>query len=410
MSTDTKPYSEAIRYHRQRQGWSQQRVAELVGTSEDMVSRWERGKNMPGPYYREKLCTLFQQDAEELGFITTHPTLEEKGIKQQIMHNSGSDHEHHHIQTTPYFSFGLLETTWIVVDGDGTSEYLPQNIHSHYDPRPDPLPEELLLRKKQVEEQHERNRSEGKPFQWNGERYSLDRFVMSRDPVHEEMSLDLWFKPSDYYTYLATNISLKDHNLREKYLQEVDWCEPIRYFSNSFGVSLAVITSDHYTLLTQRGRNQGSRPGDYSISVSEGLSRPLDQGTQGQAPDLYRCASRGLTEELGLTVYDDFLPSDIVFLSFGVDTHYAQWGLRGIVKVKRQAQDILDNWNTGVKDKIENTRIFPLEFEPEMLVPFIFSREPWAPAGLVCLYHALVHEFGRKKVREAIEHYQTQSR
>lgn len=174
---------------------------------------------------------------------------------------------------------------------------------------------------------------------------------------------------------------------------------------NSFGVSLVVITSDHYTLLTQRGRNQGSRPGDYSISVSEGLGRPLDQGTHGLAPDVYRCACRGLAEELGLNEYDDFLPSDIVFLSFGVDTQYAQWGLRGIVKVKKQVQDIIDYWNAGVKDKMENTRLFPLKFELETLIPFIFSHEPWAPAGLVCLYHALVHEFGRKKVHEAIEQF-----
>jgi len=370
-----------------------------------MVSRWERGKSMPGPFYREKLCTLFQKDAEELGFIATYPTLEKKGVKQQIMRISSSDYEHQSINTTPYFSFGPLKTTWIVVDGNGTSEYLPQHIQSHYDPRPDPLPEELLVRRKWVEEQHERNRSEGKPFQWNGERYSLDRFVISRDPADEEMVLGLWFKPSDYYTYLATNISLKDQPLREKYLQSADWQSPVRYFSHSFGVSLVVITSDHYTLLTQRGRDLGSRPGDYNTSVSEGLSRPLDSSTHGPAPDMYRCASRGLTEELGLIEGEDFHREDIIFLSFGVDTQYAQWGLRGMVKVQKQVEEIVSYWNAGVKDKVENVRIFPLSFKLETLVPFVFAHTPWAPAGLVCLYHALVHEFGRKQVHKAVERY-----
>jgi hypothetical protein len=331
--------------------------------------------------------------------------LENKGVEQQVTPLSISDDEHIVIKTTPYFAFGPIETTWIVVDGDGISEYVPQNIRSHYNSQPDQLPEELQVRRKQVKEQHERNHHEGSPFQWNGERYSLDKFLLSRNPTDEAIILDLWFRPSDYYTYLATNLSLKDQDLREKYLQGVDWRSPVRYFSNSFGISLVVITSDHYTILTQRGQNQGSRPSHYSISVSEGLSRPLDQSTHGQAPDVYRCAIRGLAEELGLKEYDDFIPSNIILLSFGVDTQYAQWGLRGIVKVKKRAQDIMDYWNAGVKDKMENTNLFPLKFELETLVPFIFSHESWAPAGLVCLYHAIVHEFGRKKVHEAIERF-----
>jgi tetratricopeptide (TPR) repeat protein/transcriptional regulator with XRE-family HTH domain len=69
MSADVKLYSEALRYHRQKRGWSQKRVADQVGTNEDMVSRWERGITMPSPYYREKLCEVFQADAEALGFL-----------------------------------------------------------------------------------------------------------------------------------------------------------------------------------------------------------------------------------------------------------------------------------------------------------------------------------------------------
>jgi tetratricopeptide (TPR) repeat protein/transcriptional regulator with XRE-family HTH domain len=71
MSADAKPYSEALRYHRLRHGWSQKRVADQVGTNEDMVSRWERGISMPSPYYRERLCKIFQADAEALGFLPT---------------------------------------------------------------------------------------------------------------------------------------------------------------------------------------------------------------------------------------------------------------------------------------------------------------------------------------------------
>ena len=54
---------------RTRKGWSQARLAEEVGTSFEMVSRWERGTTVPSPYYRERLCAVLGQSAEELGLL-----------------------------------------------------------------------------------------------------------------------------------------------------------------------------------------------------------------------------------------------------------------------------------------------------------------------------------------------------
>jgi len=67
MSTG-KP-NERLRYEREIRGWSQKRVADQLDTSEDTVSRWERGERKPDSYYREKLCLLFGKNAEELGLI-----------------------------------------------------------------------------------------------------------------------------------------------------------------------------------------------------------------------------------------------------------------------------------------------------------------------------------------------------
>src|SRR5712692_6848995 len=61
-----------LRRERQLRGWSQQKVAGLVGTSEDVVSRWERGERKPGPFFQEKFCLLYGKTAEELGFIQPH--------------------------------------------------------------------------------------------------------------------------------------------------------------------------------------------------------------------------------------------------------------------------------------------------------------------------------------------------
>lgn len=68
MNGEKKPNT-ILRRERQLRGWSQQRVAGLVGTSEDVVSRWERGERKPGPFFQEKLCTLYGKSAEKLGFL-----------------------------------------------------------------------------------------------------------------------------------------------------------------------------------------------------------------------------------------------------------------------------------------------------------------------------------------------------
>ncbi len=303
------------------------------------------------------------------------------------------------------FSFGKIKTTGIVLDGDGTGIYLPQHIRSHYIPFAEELPDELQARRHRIRQEQEQKKEQGLPFFWNGEIYSLDRFVIGREPINEDMTLDLWFRPSDYYTFLATNISLNEPLLREKYLKNIDWYETIPYFSHSFGTSLVVITSDGYTLLTQRSSRQGSNAGYYSISANEGLSRPLDRGIRSEAPDLYRCALRGLAEELGLHEPTDFSVSDITFLSFEVDTQYALWGILGMVKVQRTIAQILENRHRGVKDKMENKKVFPMPFTPQDACSFVFTRENWTPGGLICLYHALVHEFGRQEVDKIISSY-----
>ena len=59
-----------LRREREQRGWSQAKVAELLETSPVSVSQWERGKFTPSPYFRERLCALFEKDAHALGFLS----------------------------------------------------------------------------------------------------------------------------------------------------------------------------------------------------------------------------------------------------------------------------------------------------------------------------------------------------
>ncbi len=51
--------------------WSQQEVADHIGTTHLNVSRWERGITKPGPYFRRRLCSLFGKSEQELDLEST---------------------------------------------------------------------------------------------------------------------------------------------------------------------------------------------------------------------------------------------------------------------------------------------------------------------------------------------------
>lgn len=384
-----------LRTERLRHGWTQQQLADFAGISLSTVERAEKGESIRVDGI-QRLCECLSKTSEELGLLRiTGRALE----------------SNHHMAKRPTiltgeerdgcFSFGKLETTWKTLDGDGKSIYLPQHIRSHYIPFAEELPEELQIRRKHIQQEQEQKQGQGLPFFWNGSIYALDRFVIGREPTNENMTLDLWFRPSDYFTFLATNMSLKEPALRDKYLSNVDWSETIPCFSNSFGVSLAVITSDGYILFTQRGKSVGPRPKVYDVGIVEGLSRPIDRGTSGEAPDVYRCACRGLAEELGLEESLDFAVSDITFLSFGVDTRYALRGLTGMVKIKKSIEKVVHYWENGVRDKFEHQKLFPTPFTPKDVISFAYTHQPFTPGPTV--YYALVHEFGRSRVEDAFD-------
>src|ERR1700680_1968756 len=72
--TEAKPIpNHTLRDERIRHGWSQQDVADRVGTTPNNVGRWERGETVPGPYFRQQLCGVFEKSSSELGFIEERP-------------------------------------------------------------------------------------------------------------------------------------------------------------------------------------------------------------------------------------------------------------------------------------------------------------------------------------------------
>jgi transcriptional regulator with XRE-family HTH domain/energy-coupling factor transporter ATP-binding protein EcfA2 len=69
MSVEERVPNERLRHARSLKGWSQAKLAEEVGTSYEMVSRWERGITVPTLYFRAHLCAALGMTAEELGLV-----------------------------------------------------------------------------------------------------------------------------------------------------------------------------------------------------------------------------------------------------------------------------------------------------------------------------------------------------
>ncbi len=55
--------------HWEARGWSQEQLAEALGTDVVMIYRWESGRTLPGPHYRKKLSEVFEQTPEALGLL-----------------------------------------------------------------------------------------------------------------------------------------------------------------------------------------------------------------------------------------------------------------------------------------------------------------------------------------------------
>jgi transcriptional regulator with XRE-family HTH domain len=68
-SSGQQPFPLLLMQARLSRGWTQQQLADQLGTTPQTVSRWERGIATPGPYHRGKLSALFGLSLAEVSFF-----------------------------------------------------------------------------------------------------------------------------------------------------------------------------------------------------------------------------------------------------------------------------------------------------------------------------------------------------
>ena len=94
---------------RLQRGWTQREVAEAVGTTLANVSRWERGVTFPSPYFRQKLCEVFEMSPEDLNLtLARHRCLQRCDTQQEQKDSPTSRNRFWNFERMFFFLFILL--------------------------------------------------------------------------------------------------------------------------------------------------------------------------------------------------------------------------------------------------------------------------------------------------------------
>ena len=63
------PWNKRLRYERLRRGWSQEKLADKIGSNAKTITRWERGLHVPTLELKQQLARVFETSIEALGLL-----------------------------------------------------------------------------------------------------------------------------------------------------------------------------------------------------------------------------------------------------------------------------------------------------------------------------------------------------
>jgi hypothetical protein len=253
----------------------------------------------------------------------------------------------------------------------------------------------------EIAEEGERLRAEGRTPLWNGPRYAVASFDISRRPLDERPEIHLRLRPTDYDTFLAAqqlDRRLSDGTTpRSRYLNPDDPLAAPSFLQCSFAVNVAVVTADDMLVVTQRSNRVRMAPGVRNSSVNEGLSRHIDSSGR-SAPDLHAVARRGMREELSLEPHEYSLD----LLAFVLDTDKRHWSGHFYARLKDVSSAGLQaRMSRGVADRWEHHTIDYVPFRPTTVAKYMLRTNRihrWAPLAPSLFHLTLVHTYGRTLV------------
>lgn len=313
------------------------------------------------------------------------------------------------------FRLGPLVTSMFVLEGDGEQVIDEQSILVRVEPESVQLPEEMEQWRQEFLAEQQARKERAENYFWNGPSYAIADFSVARTIIDEEPEVSLRLLHSDYATFWATqqlDRKFADGTTpRSRYLTPFE-VYPLRvpsFMSSSFGTNIALLTSDGKFIFARRSHLVGSRPGVWSTSANEALSRSLD--SQGRsAPNLYDVVRRGVEEELGIAPFE----YELKMLAFHLDVDLHQWGGTWVGVLKNvTGQQVLDRRARGVADKYENRELKMVDSEAKTTLRFLIEQGmngTMAPHTPLVFYFSLVHVLGRRNVNRALAQIESSHR
>lgn len=313
------------------------------------------------------------------------------------------------------YSVGKWQVPWVVVEGSSSDPYTASNVICQFDPRPLTLPPDRQTKKEQIEQiQAKIEKSNGRREFHNGPTVALAGMGRGQIGDMEEPILILRLRPSDYYTFLATSISLNDKiktnqgtevTVRERYLRSLQFNTPLPEFASALAINLSLITSDGFIVVSKRATDGiGGYAGYMAPAINECINPVSDRSVHGTL-SLSATAQRGASHEHNIEITDD----ELSFFTVGVDPKWYFWGVTGLIRSKTFSRaDILSRRSIGSKEQWESDNIYFLPHNPDSIAKFmsdISESERWQPIGVVCLVQTMVAEFGLKATERALRKY-----
>ncbi|MGW2742752.1 hypothetical protein [Streptomyces sp. NPDC001450] len=299
------------------------------------------------------------------------------------------------------FSLGPLQTSALIVEGDGETPIPTETIFVHVLDEEVRLPADMNPWRDEIATESERLRAEGRTPLWNGPRYAVESFDISRTALDETPEVHLRLRPTDYYTFLAAQ--QLDRRLpdgatpRSRYLDPEQPLAAPAFLQCSFAVNVAVVTADDMLVVSRRSERVRMAPGVWNSSVNEGLSRHIDSSGR-SAPDLQAVCRRGMREELALEAHEYSLD----LLAFVLDVDKRHWSGHYFARLKDlRSSDLQARMSRGVADRWEHQTIDYVPFRPAPVIRYLLREDRihrWAPLAPPLFHLALVHVYSRTSV------------
>lgn len=313
------------------------------------------------------------------------------------------------------YRIGKLKLEFIRWYGTGEQgrEFTVKDVVCEYEDKCIPLPDEIeQIKAEIVEKKVMDSKEKGYAFD-NNPHYKLIKIKPSREYINEikdrKHKIYLTFGPTDFYTCIATNLSLdkplfesKENpiTIRDKYLKTQNLSDPAYLqhspLANSFGVALATITEDNKILLQKRSQQVALGPGKLTVATAEMMLRNRDVDENGK-PSPFETARRCVKTELGVNIE----PEEVIFLMFGVRLDYALPQALGMLRLKMRS-DELPTLHKAV-DQWEGYN-FPEEFSLANLKKYLFESQKHliSDTAKLTILLALINQYGFDKVERCL--------